>query len=63
VVSFFTNYPAQVVDNSYGRDRVDPNLVGFFAIPTPGAQNSTKGLGFAPDPVFSVESGSIRTTP
>ena len=50
-------YPLQTSDVSYGRDRVDPSLVGFFTTPTPGAQNSTSGTGFAPAPVFSLDSG------
>ena len=58
VASEFTPaYPAQTSDVSYGRDRVDPGLVGFFTTPTPGAQNSTRGTGFAAEPVFSLESG------
>ncbi|HXG49471.1 MAG TPA: lamin tail domain-containing protein, partial [Methylomirabilota bacterium] len=57
VVSRFQSYPAQPADVSYGRDRVDPNLVGFFVTPTPGAQNSTAGGSFAPTPQFSLESG------
>jgi hypothetical protein len=50
-------YPAQQTDISFGRDRVDPNLVGYFVTPTPGAQNATSGTGFAPEPTLSLESG------
>jgi hypothetical protein len=57
VVSAFNPYPAQQTDVSYGSDRVDPTLVGFYSVPTPGAQNSTSGTGFAPEPVFSLASG------
>ncbi|HTD67508.1 MAG TPA: lamin tail domain-containing protein, partial [Candidatus Limnocylindria bacterium] len=57
VVSVFTNYPAQTTDISYGRDRLDPNLVGYFTTPTPGAQNSTSGSGFVAEPTASVPSG------
>ncbi len=57
VVSVFTNHPAQSTDISYGRDRLDPNLVGFFTTPTPGAQNSTSGPGFVGEPLASVPSG------
>ena len=58
VLSEFTlAYPAQTSDISYGRDRVDPGLVGFFSTPTPGAQNSTSGTGFTGEPVFSLDSG------
>src|SRR5574341_1301341 len=57
VVDEFDPYPAQLMDVSYGRDRVDPNLVGFYISPTPGTQNTVSGAGFAPEPVFSLESG------
>ena len=57
VSAFSPTYPAQTSDISYGRDRVDSSLLGFFSTPTPGAQNSTTGAGFAPAPVFSVDSG------
>ncbi|MBI5383509.1 MAG: immunoglobulin domain-containing protein [Verrucomicrobia bacterium] len=55
--AFLPTYPAQQPDISYGRDRAEPTLVGYFATPTPGAQNSTTGQGFAADPVFSIDSG------
>jgi hypothetical protein len=57
IVSAFIGYPAQNSDVSYGRDRVDPNLIGYFTATTPGAQNAISGSGFAPEPVFSLESG------
>ena len=59
VVSSFSGatYPAQQPNISFGRDRVDPNLVGYFIVPTPGAQNSTSGTGFAAAPTLSQESG------
>ena len=57
IVSSFNPYPAQQTDVSYGRDRVDPSLVGFFATPTPGAQNSTTGAGFTSEPAFSLQTG------
>ena len=59
IVSSFSGatYPAQQANVSFGRDRVDPNLVGYFLVPTPGAQNSTSGTGFAPAPALSLESG------
>ena len=59
---FAPAYPAQTSDVSYGRDRVDFGLVGFFTTPTPGAQNSTSGTGFAPAPVFSLNSGVYTNT-
>ena len=57
VSEFRPQFPAQTADVSYGRDRVNPNLLGFFPTPTPGAANSTSGPGFAPAPAFSLESG------
>ena len=57
VASAFTPYPPQQTDFSYGRDLVDANLLGYFTTPTPGAQNSTGGPGFAPEPVFSLDTG------
>ena len=57
VVSAFVSYPAQFNDISYGRDRVDPNLLGYFTTPTPGAENTLGGPGFAPEPGLSLESG------
>jgi hypothetical protein len=57
IVSAFDPYPLQQSDISYGRDRVDPTLIGYFSTPTPGAPNAIGGSGFAPDPVFSVETG------
>ncbi len=57
IVSTFDPYPAQQEDISYGRDQVDPGIVGYFSAPTPGAPNSTRGSGFAAEPVFSLETG------
>jgi len=57
VSAFVPAYPPQQPDISYGRDRADPSLVGYFTTPTPGAQNATRGVGFAPEPVFSLDSG------
>ncbi len=57
IVSEFNPYPAQFADVSYGRDAVDPSLVGYFSTPTPGKRNSTTGSGVVPDPIFSVDSG------
>lgn len=61
VSSFAPNYPAfPPGEVSYGRDRSDPNLKGFFTIPTPGQPNQSGGPGnFAPDIVFSRESGTF----
>jgi len=59
VVSAFSGstYPPQQTDISYGRDRLDPGLTGYFVLPTPGAQNQTSGTGFAAVPTASHESG------
>jgi len=57
VSAFAPAYPAQRPDISYGRDRADPALVGYFITATPGAPNATSGPGFAPDPVFSLPGG------
>jgi hypothetical protein len=57
VSEFDPTYPAQQADISYGRDRIDPNVVGYFTNATPGAANSSSGSGFAAEPVFSVDSG------
>lgn len=62
VSSFGTAYPAQRADVSYGRDRLDPNIVGFYDVPTPNAANATSGrIGFAPDVTYSVASTPFVT--
>ena len=43
VVSTFTSYPAQQPDISYGADRANPSLTGFYTTPTPGAANNFVG--------------------
>ncbi len=62
VVSKFDPYPDQSVDVSYGRDEVNPNLVGSYTTPTPGQPNSTRGDGFAPEVTFSHSSRTFSTT-
>lgn len=57
VSEFAPTYPTQSPDISYGRDRVDPNLVGFFTSPTPGRANTVSGSSLMPEPVFSIDSG------
>lgn len=47
----------QFTDVSYGRDPVDPQLTGYYVVPTPGRPNATSGPGFSQAPVFSVASG------
>ena len=59
-VSSFWPYPAQYPDVSYGRDRLDPALLGYFTNATPGAPNATIGPGFGPEVQFSVASGTFR---
>jgi hypothetical protein len=56
VVSEFVAYPSQVEDVSYGRERSNPLLAGFFTRPTPGAPNLPGGPGFAPEVQFSMRS-------
>jgi hypothetical protein len=60
VASSFWPYPEQYDDVSYGRDRLDPSIVGYFATPSPAAPNSTLGPGFEPEVEFSVASGTFR---
>lgn len=57
VSEFAPAYPPQRPDISYGRDQTSPTLVGYYSTPTPGAPNSIRGDGFAPEPVFSVAGG------
>lgn len=61
VMSAFTNYPAQYDDISYGRDRVESHLVGYFNDPTPGSINSTAGAGLTAPVQFSRTSGTFQT--
>ncbi len=58
VSAFAPAYPVQQPNTSFGRDRTDPTLTGYFVNPTPGAPNSTAGAGFAPAPVFSLLGGT-----
>jgi hypothetical protein len=62
VVSHFDPYPSQLEDVSYGRDRVAPEMLGFFPQPTPGRANSLGGPGFAPEVRFSIRGGTFRTS-
>ncbi|TMQ01901.1 MAG: hypothetical protein E6L09_01335 [Verrucomicrobia bacterium] len=60
VVSAFSPvYPPQQTDVSYGRDRISPDAVGYFTLPTPGAPNSTVGAGFSAKAKFSHEGGTF----
>jgi hypothetical protein len=60
LVSSISPYPQQYPDVSYGRDRLDPGLLGYFVEPTPGAPNATVGPGFGPEVQFSAASGAFR---
>jgi hypothetical protein len=62
VISAFINYPAQREDVSYGRERSNPDLVGFFTKTTPGAPNVGGGPGFAPEVKFSMPSRTFQNT-
>ena len=57
VSAFSPTYPGQFTDVSYGRDRLDPSLTGYFTNSTPGAANSTRGTGFGPEVQFSLAGG------
>ncbi len=59
VSAFAPAYPPQVVDVSYGRDRLSPELTGTMTTPTPGLPNADAGPGFAPGVKFSVEGGTF----
>ena len=59
VSEFAPIYPDQQPDISYGRDRVAPEVLGYFLSPTPGAANSTSGAGFAPKVQFGRDSGTF----
>src|SRR6266540_2118806 len=61
VVSAFSPfYLEQRADVSYGRDRLDPNSVGYYSTPTPGAANGTSGgTDFAPDISLSRQPGTF----
>lgn len=61
VSDFAPTYPPQHTDVSYGRDRSDPSILGFFTSPTPRAANSTAGSSFAPEVRFSRDSGTFTT--
>jgi hypothetical protein len=59
--AFAPVYPAQDEDISYGRERTNPDLVGYFPRPTPGAANTPGGPGFAPEVRFSVPGRTFQT--
>ena len=61
--AFDPAYPAQRPDTSYGRDPLDPSIVGYYpgTNASPGRINTTAGsaTSFAPDVVFSHEGGTF----
>ncbi len=59
ISAFSPTYPQQYTDISYGRDRLDPTLLGYFTNATPGAANATGGTGFGPKVQFSRASGTF----
>src|SRR5439155_17002161 len=59
VSEFAPTSPPQFTDISYGRDRLAPNIAGYFPTPTPGSPNSNGGPGFAPEIKFSRSGGTF----
>ncbi len=59
ISQFYPTYPnPQLLNVSYGRDRVDPNITGYYAVPTPGAHNDI-GSNPALDVQFSHTGGTF----
>ncbi len=61
VSEFGPGYPSQTPDTAFGRDPIAPDLTGFFANSSPGKVNSSVGIGFAGDVLFSVGARSFVT--
>ncbi len=61
ISAFAPTYPNQTADVSYGRDRLNPNITGYFSVPTPRAANSTTGSGISPAVTFSRDNGTFPT--
>lgn len=59
VSEFYPAYPSQIQNVSYGRDLGTPTLVGYFAVPTPGADN-TQGSNPDLDVQFSRTGGTFN---
>jgi len=63
ISAFDPAYPAQRVDTSYGRDALDPNIVGYYpgTNASPGRINvsGAGGFDFAPDVTFSRDSSTF----
>ena len=62
VSSFAPTYPQQFTDVSYGRDRTDPTVLGYFTNSTPGAANASRGAGFSGEVFFSRAGGTFQGT-
>lgn len=62
IVSVFNAYPAQQPDVSYGRDVINPNIVGYFPNPTPGDLNTIGGTNFSPAVIFSRVGSTFVTS-
>ena len=56
ISEFSPAYPAQTTDFSYGADRANPDIKGFFSEPTPGEANASSGSDFATQVEVSHES-------
>ena len=59
VSAFAPSYPRQIADVSYGRDRTDPTLVGFYTNSTPRNHNTVAGTGVLPEVQFSRSSSTF----
>ncbi len=59
VSDFAPTFPQQRTDISYGRERGNANIVGFFPTATPGTANVASGAGFASDVHFSRDAGTF----
>jgi hypothetical protein len=56
-------FPAQMANISFGRKRNDPQMLGYFNIPTPGGLNDGQmAPGISPAPVFSIKGGFYSDT-
>ncbi len=56
---FSPTFPEQSTDVSYGRDRLDAALVGYYTVPTPGSNNTARGTGFGPEVQFSRDGSTF----
>ncbi|HWN93944.1 MAG TPA: CotH kinase family protein [Methylomirabilota bacterium] len=59
VSEFSPTYPKQVASVSFGSVRGEPAVRGSFVRPTPGKPNMSRGVGFAPEVVFSKPGGNF----